>query len=1822
MKHMKKSARRLLAGFLGLALLFAAAPVPVTFAEALPGLADLSRQTAAEGMVLLENPVLAGVENATGRVLPIGGGRTVSVFGRAQANYYKSGTGSGGAVRVDHVTGILEALRTSPYVRVNEALARVYADWVRTHPFDNGGGGWAAEPWSQAEMPLTDDVVSAARAASETAVVIIGRTAGEDKDNTNTKGAYQLADLEVEMLNKVHAAFDRVVVVLNVGNVIDMAWVKNYPKAAVLYAWQGGMEGGGAVADVLTGDVTPSGKLSDTIAAAISDYPSHGSFEGKTKFGSTGSSLNARNFYAEDIYVGYRYFETFAREKVLYPFGFGLSYTTFDIEVDSVTHTAEDVKIDVTVENTGAVKGKEVVQVYYGAPQGRLGKPARELAAFAKTGVLPPGGKQKLTISYQIADMASYDDGGYTGHESAYVLEAGDYGIYVGNSVRSAARAGTYTQSELRVTQQLQEAMPPVEAFKRMKPQENPDGTYSVAAEDVPYTAQTTAQANLDARIANNRPAALAQTAAKDHRLIDVYNGDVTLDEFVAQFTNADLSAVVLGEGMSSTKVTLGTASAFGGVTNSLLSLGLPIACAADGPSGIRMEVGTQYATSLPNGTLLACTWNLELIERLSDLWGREMLLNKIDTVLGPGVNIHRHPLNGRNFEYFSEDPLLTGTMAASMSNGIQKHGPAPTIKHFAANNQEASRHYVHSVVSERALREIYLKGYEIAVKSGQVRSVMTAYNPINGLWTASSYDLTTTILRDEWGFDGIVMTDWWAKMNESIYTAHNDTNTRAMVRAQNDLYMVVDNNTAGSCSRFNNNMSYIANGTLTVGELQRSAKNVAKFLLKTPAFARTAGVPFEPDYVRGEDWFAVENNLPALDPKATEITVGGKKITTFNPLILDYKVYTNTEISDGAYPTVAAVPEQGVEISVSQASADRPAAVITASAGGFERIYKVIFTDEEGLAPILENPSYAHLSGIFLDGEALAEFEPAKLRYSLGWESQTLPVVTAAPIDGAQILSITSDADAAMVTIRCASTDQVNVYVVKFGSYPRSDEFDGTEMKPFWSVNTDAAGGGETANWSLTDGALRITAERGDFWTTHNDLKNFFQQEAFGDWEATAKVTINKVPNANYNGLGIVAFQDVDNYIWLKYEYSSQRLVGLVRENGAAEPVSFGALTSAQVTSLIGDNQTLYLRLKKIGDVYTGSIGTDGVNFTVLGSVAAAYSEPKFGLLCSHGSVSNAVGSFYADYDYVRFDREALPAVTEIDGDAKLKLAATEPALLTPRITPVDSGDTDGGRSYTNCNGGEAMAYRLNLREAGTYKLSARIKSGASEVAQMSFSLYVDDVYLGAFSTTSTGGRWVTLSRDIELTQGVHTLRLAFETSGIDVNWLRFQRRGGAAPNVEALLAAIAQADDIDLSELTPSKREAFAPVLAEAKAVAADPVGQREVDEVTGALLVALERLLSGLPLNQPPKNSETFINADGKQVVRIRAHEFPWIWAQSGDFRYEGSAPNYNAGYITTGDVFYLGAVDLTGLEEIKVSYANGNTSTNQYQPSVYLQFHTEADFDGEAVQRTTHANSTYRYSDVYGGGSFTFGSQFAGINFLHKKAASWTVYGDAGTAGNINAPGTHTGMTNYWEVGVKTFLNRTLASGVQNVFLRLYEGGVNLRYVDMIYETVTASFDWNYEGAPAAPAPVTIPRGTALRLFPAVPEREGYRFEGWRTADGLAVEESTPIDRNVTLYAQWSAHLALTLRAADDASVLAEAALLNLGETDRTLVLILAAYDAAGRLVDVQTQTETAPAGLRTEIRASLSPAPAAAYVKAFLWEDGVRPLLPEAGLQTA
>ena len=766
--------------------------------------AALARQAVAEGCVLLENE---------GQALPLRDGERVAVFGRMAFHYYKSGLGSGGLVNTRYVVGILDALKECEGVHLDEKLMGIYEDWIMENPYDEGQG-WGRVPWCQKEMDVTEEMLDCAR-RDDVSLVVIGRTAGEDQDNNAKAGSYCLTETEENMIRRVCEVSERTVVVLNVGNIIDMSWVEKYRPQAVLYVWQGGQEGGNGVADVLTGKVCACGKLTDTIAADIKDYPSTENFGDPFK-----------NYYKEDIYVGYRYFETFARDKVLYPFGYGLSYTTFEMKAEVLKNTGDEITVSVTVSNTGEVRGKEVAQVYVKVPQGKLGNPARKLIGFAKTKELAPGEQEEICIVIQKYDMASYDDSGVTGHKSCYVLEEGCYEVFVGSDVRSAVSVGCY-EEEFRVIEELEEAYAPVEKFQRMKAVLLPDGTYQAVTEEVPVRT-----VDPQKRRANEMSETLDYTGDKGYKLVDVLDKKVSMEEFIAQISEEDLIAIFRGEGMCSPKVTAGTAAAFGGVTDGLTALGIPVGCCSDGPSGIRMDCGTK-AFSLPNGTSFGCTFNVELVGALYEMTGKELLLNKIDSLLGPGMNIHRNPLNGRNFEYISEDPILTGRICAAQVKAMAKSGIGSTIKHFCGNNQEVGRSTSDSVISERALREIYLKGFEIAVKEGGARSVMTTYGSVNGLWTAGSYDLCTTILRKEWGFDGIVMTDWWAKSNYEGHQAEAPVKA-PMVAAQNDIYMVVSDAKANPENDDVEEMLHA--GKITLGELQRNAANILGFLLKSPS--------------------------------------------------------------------------------------------------------------------------------------------------------------------------------------------------------------------------------------------------------------------------------------------------------------------------------------------------------------------------------------------------------------------------------------------------------------------------------------------------------------------------------------------------------------------------------------------------------------------------------------------------------------------------------------------------------------------------------------------------------------------------------------------------------------------------------------------------------------------------------------------------------------------------------------------------------------------------------------------------------------------------
>ena len=812
--------------------------------DSIKELEELSLECAKEGIVMLKN------EN---NVLPLKKGDCVSVFGRIQREYYKSGTGSGGLVNVKYVTNIVDELKKHEEIKINEELLNLYEEWKKDNPFDKGQG-WGQEPWCQKEMDIDISEVEKSREFGDKAIIVIGRTAGEDRDNSASRGSYLLSEDEEALIKKVTSVFDKVIVVLNVGAVIDMKWVEQYNVSSVLYVWQGGQCGGIACADVLMG-YSPCGKLADTIAYDINDYSSTANFGGKE-----------RNIYKEDIYVGYRYFETFAPEKAIYPFGYGLSYTCF--EMNSKAYLKDDkIVVEATVKNRGDYDGKEVVQVYFGAPNGKLGKASRELIAYAKTKMLKKGESQTLTLEFLINDMCAYDDSGASGNKNCYVLEAGQYIIYVGNSSRNLLPVFAYMQDETEVVRKCTQALAPVTPFERMK---NEDG--KIVYEQAPL-----AEYDLVKRINENLPKEIEYTGNKGIKLEDVRNGKSTMDEFIAQLTDDELCCLVRGEGMNSPKVTPGTGCAFGGVTEELISYGVPVVCGTDGPSGIRMDSGL-LATSMPNGTCLACTFNDELVSDLYSLEGVEMTAYEIDVILGPGINIHRSPLNGRNFEYFSEDPYLTGKMATAISKGLNRVGVYATIKHFMANSQEWYRHTSDSILSERAVREIYARPFEIAVKEGGVKSIMTAYNAVNGYHAASNYELTKTLLRDDWGYDGFVMTDWWAHIT-NLDKSTSTSDFASMVKAQNDIYMVMEN-----AKNNNDNLkASLESGYITRGEVQVCAKRVCELAMNTHAYERFKANGFKYD-ISNLDTSKMEavlelNDIKLGKPIEIELKKSGKYI-------------------------------------------------------------------------------------------------------------------------------------------------------------------------------------------------------------------------------------------------------------------------------------------------------------------------------------------------------------------------------------------------------------------------------------------------------------------------------------------------------------------------------------------------------------------------------------------------------------------------------------------------------------------------------------------------------------------------------------------------------------------------------------------------------------------------------------------------------------------------------------------------------------------------------------------------------------------------------
>ncbi len=774
-----------------------------------PGIPELSRRAAAEGAVLLKND----------GVLPLSKGTKLSLFSRVSEEWFYVGYGSGGDVNRPYEVSLADGIRKCEDLELNEELAKIYKSWSAEHPINHGV--WGKWPFFYPDMPLTDKLVSRAAQVSDAAVVTIGRSSGEDRDCKLTKGSYYLTDDEMKMLYLTTKFFDKVIVLMNVGCIMDMSWTLEFGDriSAVMYVWQGGMESGNAVADLLSGKVSPCGRLTDTIAKSYDSYPSSANFGGKDY-----------NYYAEDIYVGYRYFETFKPEEVMYPFGFGLSYSEFKYHRVNVKATDCGFTVGVTVKNTGNYPSKEVVQVYLKKSCGKLGNPARELAGFAKTKLLASGESERLYVNIDLYQLSSYDDCGITGKKFCYVMEKGDYELYLGSNVRDCKEIFSYYQENDEVYLECKQAAAPQNTFEIICANE-------VNGKIVEKIRNATVQKyDLGVRIINNLPKDITYTGDRGIKLIDVKEGRATLEEFTAQLSLVELEAITRGDYRMDSKLgAAGNAGAFCGVLESLRDKGVPPIITTDGPSGIRLKASCSL---IPNGTLLACTFDTALVEELYTAVSGEMKERGTDVLLAPGMNIHRNPLCGRNFEYYSEDTFLTGKIGAAAVRGIQSSGVSACPKHFACNSQEYRRTMCDSRLSERALREIYLKGFEICIKDAEPKNIMTSYNKINGVYGHYNYDLCTTILRGEWGYKGNIMTDWWMKPQRSPeFPLLRDQAYR--VRAQVDVLM------PGGKSALDEQLntprkpdgtllkSYGKPDGIRLGELQRSAMNVLNCALE-----------------------------------------------------------------------------------------------------------------------------------------------------------------------------------------------------------------------------------------------------------------------------------------------------------------------------------------------------------------------------------------------------------------------------------------------------------------------------------------------------------------------------------------------------------------------------------------------------------------------------------------------------------------------------------------------------------------------------------------------------------------------------------------------------------------------------------------------------------------------------------------------------------------------------------------------------------------------------------------------------------------------------
>lgn len=804
----------------------------------------VARRAAAEGIVLLKNE---------DHVLPLQEGIAVALYGAGAGKTIKGGTGSGDVNEREKVS-ICEGMKNAGFQitteawinRYNEIYDKARQDWKndilsRTRYDADTMSFFEVYSTTPFIMPAGDKIKKSAGDEAETAIYVISRIAGEGADRQADKGDYYLKDEEYEMLADICANYENVIVVINAGAQVDLSFMDEFTNIkALLTIVQPGMEGGNAFADVVSGKVNPSGKLTDTWAYKYEDYPNAETF-------SHNNGNVETEVYEEGMYVGYRYFDTFD-VPVRYGFGFGLSYTDFEIN-DYCLESLENKKMTVSVQvkNTGKVSGKEVVQVYTSLPGGILEKEAHRLVAYAKTSELKPDESEKITVEISLEHLTSYDE-----KRAAWILESGFYGIWIGNSLADTKLCGGVKLDNEVILRQVKNLFPLKQELDEKKQTSGKTSSREKEAE----------------KLAAEQKLNVAQLYAADFttEVIEYKkNGELcekdALD-FVNTLTEKELIDLAAGDPGKAQGGNLGAAGisvpgSAGETHRCAIDKGLASIVLADGPAGLRLmkyyhvndgsivtmpfefslegglfyddsrelpgERYYQYCTAIPVGTLLAQTWNRALIREVGAMIGTEMEYFGVTLWLAPGMNIHRNPLCGRNFEYYSEDPYVAGTIAAAMTEGVQSnYGCGTTIKHFACNNQEDNRMGSDSVISERTLREVYLKGFEIAVRESQPLSIMTSYNLINGVHAANNYDLCTETARNEWGFKGMIMTDWTTTEVDEKCTASG------CMRAGNDLVM------PGCFGDHDNMHKELAEGTLKIEDLKACIARLVSVIWKS----------------------------------------------------------------------------------------------------------------------------------------------------------------------------------------------------------------------------------------------------------------------------------------------------------------------------------------------------------------------------------------------------------------------------------------------------------------------------------------------------------------------------------------------------------------------------------------------------------------------------------------------------------------------------------------------------------------------------------------------------------------------------------------------------------------------------------------------------------------------------------------------------------------------------------------------------------------------------------------------------------------------------